>query len=80
MAPTSKSASPSSGTPAPLARLARVGGGSIVKVRDDANKMSKLQTISQDMGGGRAQGKPTVSGLVFPPLNTFPHHQKSLNS
>ena len=28
------SASPSSGTPAPLARLARVGGGSIVKVRD----------------------------------------------
>ena len=30
----SGSASPSSGTPAPLARLARVGGGSIVKVRD----------------------------------------------
>ena len=28
------SASPSSGTPAPLARLARVGGGSIVKVTD----------------------------------------------
>ena len=30
----SGSASPSSGTPAPLARLARVGGGSVVKVRD----------------------------------------------
>ena len=48
----SGSASPSSGTPAPLARLARVGGDSIVKVRDaiPRKEKAKLQTMFNKRG------------------------------
>ena len=49
----SGSASPSSGTPAPLARLARVGGGSVVKVSNaiPRKEKTKLGTMFNGSGG-----------------------------
>ena len=49
----SGSASPSSGTPAPLARLARVGGGSVVKVSNaiPGKEKTKLKTMFNGSGG-----------------------------